>query len=189
MKAAARAERFEEASELRHQLFALQHIQDITLIRDELRKPGATEFRIEAYDTAHLKGGSPRAVMAVVVDGEAVRAEYRTFIIKNGNKPGDDYAALEEVLTRRFGHPEWTMPRLIVIDGGRAHLKRAEGVLKKLGVHIETVSVVKDEKHRPREILGKRDTAHNHEASILLANSEAHRFAIGRHRRAIRKRL
>ncbi len=187
MRTAARLERFEEAAVQKTQVFALTHIQDIALIKEEYRLPSGPEFRVEAYDTAHLKGDSPRGVMTVVIDGEAMPSEYKIFTIRQA-AAGDDYDAFREILTRRFGHPEWGEPKLIVIDGGKAHLRVATTVLEKLGKQIEVVSVVKDERHKPREILGKRSTAQNHEASILLANAEAHRFSIGRHRKALRKK-
>lgn len=186
MKKAAREERFEEAEEYRRQLFALRHIQDVTLIREEYRTPESTEFRIEAYDTAHLRGEAPRGVMAVVVDGEAVPSEYRIFTIRTA-KAGDDYAALEEIITRRARHREWSYPKLIVIDGGRGQLNRAKKALAAAAMSADVVSVVKDERHKPREILGSMMLIGAHEADILLANAEAHRFAIGRHRRALRK--
>ncbi len=187
MLQAAKREDFEEANVAKRQLFSLQHIQDISLIKEELRAPESTEFRIEAYDTAHTRGSEPRGVMAVVMNGEAVPAEYRTFIIRSA-KTGDDYKALEEIITRRAGHPEWTFPQLVVIDGGKTHLNLAKKMLLKAGIGADVVSVVKDERHRPREILGNKVLAAAQESSILLANAEAHRFAIGKHRRALRKR-
>lgn len=187
MKRAAKEERFEDAARLRGQLFALKHIQDVTLVKEEYKKPETVEFRIEAYDTAHIRGDAPRGVMAVIVDGEAKRGEYRTFTIRDA-KPGDDYAALDEIIRRRAGHPEWPYPKLVVIDGGRTHLARAKRALGASGIHADVMSVVKDEQHRPREILGPASLIHAHESSILLANAEAHRFAIGRHRQALRKR-
>lgn len=188
MQRAAKCHAFEEAEVLKRQLFALTHIQDIALIKDEYRAAPATEYRIEAYDTAHLGGLATRAVMVVVVDGEPEKKEYRTFTIKTA-RDADDYQALREVLERRFKHPEWQYPKLIVIDGGRTHLRVADQTLKKLGVSIETCAVVKDARHKPRDIIGKQRTKEHHEASILLANAEAHRFSIGRHRRALRKRV
>ena len=187
MKRAAKDERFEDAAILRRQLFALKHIQDVTLIKEDLKRPDSTAFRIEAYDTAHIRGDSPRGVMAVIVDGEAVPAEYRTFTIRDA-KAGDDYAALDEIVRRRANHPEWPFPSLVVIDGGRVHLNRGKKALKEAGIDADVVSVVKDERHRPREILGPTSLVHAHESSILLANAEAHRFSIGRHRRALRNR-
>lgn len=187
MNRAAREERFEEAAVLRRQVFALTHIRDITLIKEEYKKPDTAEFRIEAYDTAHIRGDSPRGVMAVLIDGEPAKAEYRTFTIRTA-KAGDDYAALAEIIERRAKHREWPYPHLVVIDGGATHLKLAKQYLKYAGMDADVVSVVKDERHRPREILGSPKVAHAHESSILTANAEAHRYSIGRHRRAMRNR-
>jgi len=197
MHAAAKKHEFEKAGELKRKVFALRHIQDMTLIRDELKTPTTATFRIEAYDVAHLRGVSPRGVMTVVEDGEPKKSNYRLFTIRGPRKirhpmsdfAGDDYAGLEELLTRRAKHREWPYPNLIVIDGGRAHLNRAKKTLKDVGMNTEAVAVVKDERHRPREILGAQKTTIIHEAAILLANGEAHRFAISRHRRALRRRF
>ncbi len=79
------------------------------------------------------------------------------------------------------------LQKLVVIDGGKTHLNLAKKILRTVGIDADVVSVVKDERHRPREILGGTALAVTHESSILLANSEAHRFAISRHRRALRK--
>ncbi len=187
MNAHAKKREFEEAGILKKKIFALQHIQDITLIKDDLRTPTTADFRVEGYDVAHISGASPRGVMTVVVNGERVQDEYRLFTIRHATA-GDDYAALDEVLTRRAKHREWAYPQLVVIDGGKGHLNRAKKTLKDAGVMAEVVSVVKDEKHRPREVLGKSATALTHERDILLANSEAHRFAITKHRSALRKK-
>src|SRR3989338_2249584 len=88
MREAAREERFEDAVEVRRELFALDHIQDVSLIKDENRYPSYVPvgtkrgYRIEAYDTAHLSGTNAIGVMTVVVDGAPVKKEYRTFRIR-----------------------------------------------------------------------------------------------------------
>lgn len=187
MHHAAKRQRFEEAETLKRKVFALKHIHDVTLIKDELKSPSSVAFRIEAFDVAHLRGSASRGVMVVVEHGEVQKSQYRLFTLRH-TKPGDDYAALDEVLTRRFAHREWSYPHLIVIDGGRAHLARAKKTLDDLGYSGGLVSVVKDEKHRPREVLGNPKLTFPHEQGILLANSEAHRFAIAKHRRALRTR-
>ena len=119
--------------------------------------------------------------MVVVLDGEPDKSEYRKFKIKTV-AGADDTASLSEVLRRRFAHPEWPYPRLIVIDGGKAQKNRAQKVLKDMGLRIPVVSVVKDLRHKPREILGDKGYFQKREREILLANSEAHRFAITYHR-------
>ena len=68
------------------------------------------------------------------------------------------------------------------------HKKTAEQVLKEAGVHIPVVAVVKDDKHRPREVLGTRTKVAS-DADVVLANSEAHRFALSHHRKARTKAM
>jgi len=188
MKAAARDERFEEAAIARRQLFALDHIQDVSLIKDEnlhqlkMTVGQVSGQRIEAYDTAHLAGTNAIGVMVVVVDGAPIKKEYRTFKIR-GIKKNDDVGSLREVLSRRLNHPEWPYPSTIVVDGGKAQKKVAESVLADLHMKIPVTAVVKDERHRPREILGTR-AARISESDIVLANAEAHRFSLSRHRKA-----
>jgi excinuclease ABC subunit C len=141
--------------------------------------------RIEAYDNAHLRGGAFVGVMTVVEDGIAQKNDYRKFKIRTAN-PGDDIGALKEVLTRRLGHDEWPLPRLIVVDGSTAQINAAQKVLEDHSMTIPVVGVVKDEKHRPRDIRGDRTLIDGRERDILLANAEAHRFAIGYHRKTSR---
>ena len=193
MKTLAKAERFEEAAKLRSQLFALQHIQDVSLIKDEYRSPSASlgaihGTRIEAYDAAHLAGSAMVGVMTVVENGAALKNEYRKFKIKTA-KAGDDAGALREILSRRLGHEEWPNPRIIVVDGSVAQINAAQKVLDEYGVRIPVVAVTKDEKHRPRAIQGERALITGREHDILLANAEAHRFAIGYHRKLRSKEM
>lgn len=189
MAAAAKEERFEDAAEARRQLFALDHIQDVSLVKDEnmagLR--AAEGKRIEAYDTAHISGTNAIGVMVVVVDGVPIKSEYRTFKIR-GFKKNDDIASLKELLSRRLGHPEWQYPRVIVVDGGKTQKKAAETTLAIAGVQIPVAAVVKDERHRPREVIAAR-LAGISDADAVLANAEAHRFSLNRHRRARQKNV
>lgn len=193
MKLFAKEQKFEDAEKVKRQIFALKHIQDIALIKNKQEDfvRGETShrgFRIEAYDIAHISGKNVVGVMTVIENGELDKSQYRKFKIRLDSN--DDTLNLKEVLTRRFAHPEWRFPNLIVVDGGKGQLNTAKEVLKKAGLNIDVVSVVKDERHKAREILGiKGQTLSINpqgltlERSILLANSEAHRFAIGFHRR------
>lgn len=185
MKMAAKEQKFEEAEKLKRMLYALEHIQDVALIKkDNDRIVGENAFRIEAYDIAHLSGKDTVGVMVVVEDGELNKSQYRKFKIRGllGKEVGvNDIANLKEILIRRLGHTEWPLPNLIVVDGSVAQINAAENILKEKNINIQIVSVVKDEHHKAREILGK--VSKEHERDILLANSEAHRFAIGYHRK------
>ncbi len=190
MKEAAKDEWFEDAAAARRQLFALDHIQDVSLIKDEnLEEPRAnfSELRIEAYDTAHLSGTNAIGVMTVVVGGTPLKKEYRAFRIRGVTK-NDDIASLKEILSRRLAHPEWHFPNVVVVDGGMTQKRAAESVLAAAGLAIPVVAVVKDERHRPREVIGARRAGVS-EADAVLANSEAHRFSLARHRSARSKAL
>jgi len=81
------------------------------------------------------------------------------------------------------------MPKLIVIDGGKGQLNAATKELEKAGVRIPLVAVVKDEHHKPKEIIGDRRYRTAQEKDILLANAEAHRFAVQFHRKRRGKML
>jgi excinuclease ABC subunit C len=182
---------FEKAGEISKTIFALNHIQDIALLKSEnkivsesaggLVTDSDHAFRIEAYDVAHSSGKHVVGVMTVVEDGEPKKSDYRKFKIKLN--PGvNDTAALKEILRRRLGHLEWSMPDLIVVDGAQAQLNVAMEVLKERGLNINLVSVVKDERHKPRDIMGDQKLAESYKNLIILANSEAHRFAVSYHR-------
>jgi excinuclease ABC subunit C len=199
MKRLAKEERFEEATVLRGQVFALKHIQDISLIKDEFRNPSASfetirHMRIEAYDAAHLGGSAMVGVMTVVENGTVLKNEYRKFKIKTANA-GDDIGALREMLSRRLAHDEWPSPRIIVVDGSTAQLNAADKALAEYGIRIPVVGVTKDDKHRARAIqglstqAGDRGVITGHEHDILLANAEAHRFAIAYHRKLRSKEM
>lgn len=181
MQDMAKEEKFEEADRLKRMLFSLNHIHDVALIKRDPASVDEKNFRIESYDIAHISGKQMVGVMAVLENGEVKKADYRKFKIR-GFKEANDTGALAEVLERRFNHPEWQFPDLIVVDGGRAQLNVAHKVVKNLGINSLIVSVVKDEKHRPREILGVASAWRGREQQIFLVNSEAHRFAVRYHR-------
>ena len=179
MKEYAKLHEFERAGEIKRQIFAFQHINDIALLKN---KNENNPFRIEAYDIAHMGGKNMVGVMTVVSKGEVNKAEYKRFKIRTQND-ANDTGALKEVLKRRLAHKEWAYPNLIVVDGGVAQINATRAVLKKVGIRIPVVSVVKDERHKPKSIKGEEKLVVKYKSSILLANSEAHRFAIAYHKK------
>lgn len=199
MKAYAKAREFEKAGEIKRQIFALQHINDVALLKQESvfyqslgdwqsqTTPSkkliiaSKRFRIEAYDVAHMSGKNMVGVMTVVADGEVQKNEYKKFKVRT-QSGANDTGALKEVLERRLNHTEWTYPSLIVMDGGVAQLNVAKSVLRNLKLKIPAVSVVKDERHKPKAIMGNEANAVKYKREIILANSEAHRFSIAYHK-------
>lgn len=181
MKEFAKKEQFEKAAKIRNTIFAFDHIRDISLIRDEeITSFKDMSFRIEAFDAAHISGTSRVGVMTVIEGKEKLKSDYRKF--KLPENTNDDYAALREMLMRRFSHKEWRFPDLVVIDGGAVHKQTAEKVMAGMGLLIPCVAVVKDERHKPKDVLGDKIHVDNHKKEILLANAEAHRFAITYHK-------
>jgi excinuclease ABC subunit C len=181
MKEYAKKELFEKASFARNTIFALDHIKDISLIQEEdIVSFKNTSFRIEAYDVAHISGTSRVGVMVVLEGKEKAKNEYRKFKLEE--QVNDDYEGLRQILLRRFSHKEWQHPDLIVFDGGIAHKQTGERLLASLGLLIPCVSVVKDDRHKPKDILGDKVHVDNHTKEILIANAEAHRFAIEYHK-------
>lgn len=187
MKMLAKDRKFEKAGEIKKTIFALNHIQDVALVgREEDRD--SFKSRIEGYDIAHISGTSMVGVMVVIENGMPNKSEYRKFKIKTVDG-ADDTKALKEVLERRLGHSEWPLPALFVVDGGKAQINVFERVLKENGIKIPVVGVVKDERHRPKNIIGSKTLKFKYEKEILLADAEAHRFAISYHRKLSRKDL
>jgi excinuclease ABC subunit C len=90
-------------------------------------------------------------------------------------------------LSRRLAHTEWPEPNLIVVDGSVAQRNRALKVLQDSGKNIPVVGVVKNKAHKPESILGDENIIKENQRSILLANNEAHRFAIEFYRNKQRK--
>lgn len=189
MMQAAKKEEFEVAAAIKKRIFALEHIQDIALIKADIKTYHENEsMRIEAYDIAHMGGSNMVGVMTVVQDGSAYKNEYRKFKIKT-LQDANDTAALKEVLERRLAHLEWRLPQIIVMDGGVAQRRVAERLLQTAGFTIPVVSVVKDTRHKPVRVDGPAKIVRQHQQEILLANAEAHRFAINYYRDTARKKL
>lgn len=187
MTTAARNMDFELAKVLRDQLFSLQHIQDVSLIgHRELVEENA--FRIEAYDIAHFGGKETVGAMVVINAGSAEPASYRKFRLRGPRAATpDDPANLAEVLHRRLQHSEWPQAQIIVVDGGQAQVNMANKVLAEMRRSIPIVGVVKNERHQPQRMIGPLDLIEANRRSILLANSEAHRFSLAYHRQRHRR--
>lgn len=186
MKAYIKSKEFEKAEIIKRRIFALDHIRDVTLLKKELEvSTGEKEnenHRIEAYDIAHISGNDTVGVMVVVSGGEPDKSQYRKFkIVGDGKIEVNDVKNLREVLDRRFKHPEWRFPDILVVDGGVAQHNAARDFIAEKGIDIEIIAVTKDERHKPKDFLGNADTVKKFKASILLANGESHRFAQSYH--------
>ncbi len=177
----------------------------LTELQEQLGLPEAP-LRIECYDMAHLQGTDYVGSMVVLEDGLPNKREYRRFKV---NVPGnDDYAAMEEVLTRRltaylaeqerpfaerrrkFAYP----PQLLVVDGGKGQLAVAERVVRELGLDGEIPVAALAKRFEEVYVPGRPDPVEiprGSEALFMLQRirDEAHRFANTFHRERRSKRM
>lgn len=155
--------------------------------------------RMEAFDISNTNGFNSVGSMIVYEKGKPKRNDYRKFKIK-GVQGADDYASMEEVLTRRFEHgikekeegkelgSFTSFPDLIMMDGGKGQVNVALQVLEKLHLNIAVCGMVKDDNHRTRGLYYNNveiPIDRNSEAFRLITRiqDEAHRFAIEFHRK------
>ena len=147
MKSAVRKEQYEKAAIFRDQIFGLEGIFEH---RSALRAPqecypwpmvesalqktlniAGPIHRIEGYDISNISGTEATGSMVVFSNGSANKKEYRKFRIKSVSG-SNDVAMHQEVIRRRFNHPEWTLPDIIVIDGGKPQLNAVLKVIRSL---------------------------------------------------------
>ena len=156
-------------------------------------------IRVEAYDISNISGFESVGSMIVYEKGKPKTSDYRKFKIKTVKGP-DDYASMEEVLSRRFSHglaerqdekAEFgsfsRFPDLIMMDGGKGQVNVALRVLETLHLDIPVCGMVKDDNHRTRGLYYQNKEIpieHNSEGFRLITRiqDEAHRFAIEYHR-------
>ena len=147
----------------------------------------AVPRRMESYDISNLGSDDMVASMVVFVDGKPLKRDYRKFAIRSLTAP-DDYAAMQEVLTRRFAHREDAkfppLPDLLLIDGGLGHVHAALAAEQAAGVSVPVLGMVKDDRHRTRALvtpgggeLGIQQSPHIF-TLIGRIQEEVHRFAI-----------
>lgn len=141
--------------------------------------------RVEAYDISNISGFQTVGSMVVFERGKPKRSDYRKFRIR-GVQGADDYASMEEMLTRRLSHYE-TYPDLIMMDGGRGQVNIALKVMDAVGVHVPVCGMVKDDHHRTRGIYFNNveipiDRDSEGFRLVTRIQDEAHRFAIEYHR-------
>jgi excinuclease ABC subunit C len=156
--------------------------------------------RIECYDISNISGSHAVGSLVVLQDGEPDKSGYRRFRIKTV-EGADDYAMMQEVLTRRFAHTN-NLPDLIVVDGGKGQLNVALAVLKNLQISVDAIGLAKEESSPLARRSAAKKTATKSEDRVFLprrkdplflskwphaltllqrVRDEAHRFAVAYH--------
>ena len=186
MKAESGKTNFEKAAHIRNQLFALRHIRDVAFIkREDIMVEPFSKYphRAEGYDISNISGTLSVGSMIVFTQGKPDKTEYKKFKIRS--VPGaNDIAMLREVLERRFAHAEWTMPDLLVIDGGLGQKNAAQAVLGKYDLKIPIIAIAKGPTRKGEKLFfsASRGFMFPDINFIKKIRDEAHRFAISYHR-------
>ena len=182
--------------EKRRTLGALEEIKNALNIDFDLD-------RIESYDISNTQGVDSVGSMVVFEYGKPKKSDYRKFKIKTVFG-ADDYASMEEVITRRFlRYVDETneenqngkfnkLPSMIFLDGGKGQINVVESVLDKLNINVPVCGMVKDDKHRTRGLIYHNkeiifDTHSEGFKLITRIQDEVHRFAIEYHRKLHKK--
>lgn len=171
----------------------------LVLLGKMLNLPGPPR-RMEAYDISNQGAQDIVASMTVFADGRPLKRDYRRFQIKGLENP-DDYASMDQVLTRRFRHyldgdeKFADRPDVLLIDGGAGHAAVAEKALAGMGLSIPVFGMVKDDRHRTRALItsdGREIGIQSNQAVFALIGQiqeETHRFAIEYHRKLQNRRV
>jgi excinuclease ABC subunit C len=182
------------------ELAIAQHVRDrstqearLVALRDALGLPEGAA-RVECFDISHTMGEATVASCVVYDRGQMQRSEYRRFNIRDIT-PGDDYAAMRQVLDRRYARVTaegGRVPDLVLIDGGKGQVSAASAALRDLGLHqVAIVGVAKGPERKPglEELIIESEArtlqlAPSHPGLHLIQaiRDEAHRFAIVGHR-------
>ena len=148
--------------------------------------------RIECFDISHIQGAETVASMVVFTDGEPDKSEYRRFRLKTVEGSPDDFASMQEVTLRRYRDAKEPLPDLIVIDGGQGPLSSALEVIRGVGLaEIPVIGLAKEFEHIFRENISEPLVLPRHSEALRLVQQirdEAHRFAVGYHRKLRAKR-
>ena len=167
--------------------------RELAALQKALALP-APPRRIECFDVSHLGGTGVVASMSVLLDGRATPSEYRRF--KLSQERNDDFAAMEEVVRRRYGRllaEGDPLPDLVLIDGGQGQLRAAKAALDALGLDaLRVAALAKREEeiwlpgHLRPLALGRTSEAM---LPLIRVRDEAHRFALSYQRASRRKQL
>ena len=163
--------------------------EELNLLKENLNKEnlGVTKLnRIECFDISNTSGKNATGSMVVFINGEKDSSLYRKFKIRGKyNDLPNDFAMMEEVISRRLKHADWEYPDLIIVDGGKGQISSALKSLAKANLHIPIVGLAKQEEiiitANFKEVILPKDSKQLH--LVMRIRDEAHRFAITYHKK------
>ncbi|MFA6081798.1 MAG: excinuclease ABC subunit UvrC [Patescibacteria group bacterium] len=204
----AKKQLFEQASVVRNQYLALQHLRQSAKILDvdDIRVEDNVEGvpgRLEGFDVSNLSGKEAVVSMVVFTSGKPDKKRYKKFKIRGVFQP-DDYAMLQETITRRLiranvrpdgaeelvnavtndfsADNEWSLPDIFIIDGGKGQVSAVKAVLDQFNVEIPIIGIAKGPDRKGEDLYFSTQTDFKDIKIIRSIRDEAHRFAIAYHR-------
>lgn len=182
-----RADRLKRADKLNPEQKQVRLLRELASLLGMEKPP----MRIECFDNSHIQGTDAVAACVVYEGGKQQKKDYRLYKIKSG-VGGDDYASMQEVLTRRWKRTieeGGELPDLVLVDGGKGQMGVALQVADSLGINLEIGGLVKNSRHRTEGLISARTGAQagvkpDSELFRLLEQmqEEVHRVAIGFHK-------
>lgn len=188
----AKEKEFEKANKIKKSIFAINHIQDVSLIKNTPFSV-SSGVKIESYDVAHMSGKDMVGGLVVMEGGEFNKKLYRKFIINNFDK-ANDIGALKEMIERRLKHTDWVLPDIVIADGNNVQIS---AIIERWPKNSNTIfcGVVKDERHKAKQVIfinekswdvfKKKNNINQDELikQIIKINEETHRFTIAFHKK------
>jgi excinuclease ABC subunit C len=209
MKQFSKENKFEEAAKTRDRIYNLQQVmahthiisQEMQTVKNLPNGKNATTLlqklldikkinRIECYDISNIQGKMATGSMVVFINGHPDKSQYKKFKINSPEEP-NDILMLKEILQRRFAHPEWQYPDVILIDGGKAQLNIAIKAKKNKNIKIISIAKGRQElfiegRKNPISLKNLPQEVYN---LIKRLDDEAHRFAITYHKKLRKNKL
>jgi len=210
MKQLSKKSKFEEAAVIRDRIKNLWHIKEVSLLDAGEEIKNSKFISIEALDISNISG--KEAVGSLVrakiknqkskikmtnknLKFEFDKTGYRRFKIRAKNKP-NDVGMMKEVIKRRLNHPEWKLPDVILIDGGRGQMNAVNQELRIKNQEIPVIAIAKGPTRKGENLFfsvnfdKKLKKALSQDKKVVkLIRDEAHRFAISYHRLLRKKKI
>lgn len=167
-------------------------IENYQLLKKLLKIYQGKSGRLEAYDISNIQGALATGSMVVFESNRPQKSQYRRFRIKTV-KEINDIKMLSEIISRRLKHIEWSLPDLILIDGGRAQLNAASKVLMDKRLKIPLIALAKKEEklYTPfsQKVVKLYKLPRGFSNALIRLRDEAHRFGISYHKKLREKAL
>lgn len=204
MSKASLEQKYEEAAKIKKTIEGINYLTQVNRTKSYLENPNFLQdetnlslktlqndlnlaklpARIEAFDISNIQGKDATGSMVVLTNGEIDKSQYRKFKIRISGNP-NDVGMHKEMMRRRLKHPEWPMPDLILVDGGRGQVRGVQTILLSTNYHIPVFGLAKRMEwlYPPEGEIIKLSRKSLSLKLLQKIRDEAHRFAINYHRK------